>query len=68
MQQDPNLLNALRIDLADLTALHAPSGCEQPVITQLRDLFTSLVDAVTVDYMGNLTATREGPLDAPHTA
>ena len=60
MQQDRALLDALRTDLAELTALHAPSGAEQPVIARLRSLFTPLVDAITVDHMGNLTATREG--------
>ncbi len=68
MQHDRQLLDALRADLAELTALHAPSGAEQPVIARLRSLFTPLVDAVTVDHMGNLTATREGPADAPHIA
>lgn len=66
MQQDRELLDALRADLAELTALHAPSGAEQPVIARLRSLFTPLVDAITVDHMGNLTATREGASDAPH--
>ncbi len=66
MQQDCHLLNALRIDLAELTALHAPSGAEQPVIARLRDLFTPLVDEVSVDHMGNLTAMRKGPQDGPH--
>jgi hypothetical protein len=66
MQQDADLLDALYTDLAELTALHAPSGSEQPVIARLRDLFTPLVDAVAVDHMGNLTATREGPQGAPH--
>ncbi len=31
------------------------------MIGRLSDLFTPLVDAVTVDHMGNLTATRDGP-------
>src|SRR5437667_9580278 len=66
MQQVQELLDALRTDLAELTALHAPSGAEQPVIARLRDLFAPLVDAVSVDHMGNLTATREGPPGAPH--
>src|SRR5256884_4781255 len=66
MQQDQEILDALRTDLAELTALHAPSGAEQPVIARLRDLFAPLVDAVSVDHMGNLTATREGPPGAPH--
>lgn len=66
MQQDRDLLEALRIDLAELTALHAPSGAEQPVIAQLRNLFTPLVDEVVIDHMGNLTATRKGPQDGPH--
>jgi putative aminopeptidase len=66
MQQDTDLLNALRTDLAELTALHAPSGAEQSVIARLRDLFTPLVDAVSIDHMGNLTATREGSPGAPH--
>ena len=58
----------VQADLAELTALQAPSGSEQPVIARLRDLFTPLVDTVTVDHMGNLTATREGPEPqaAPH--
>lgn len=59
-------LQGLRADLAELTALHAPSGAEQPVIARLRDLFTGLADTVAVDYMGNLTATIEGPAGAPH--
>ncbi len=66
MEYDPKLLEALRRDLADLTALHAPSGAEQPVIVRLRELFTPLVDRVAVDHMGNLPATREGPTGAPH--
>ena len=57
---------ALHADLGDLTSLHAPSGAEQPVIARLRDLFTPLVDGVAVDHMGNLTAWREGPPEAPH--
>src|SRR5258708_22703329 len=66
MQQNADLLDALRTDLAELTALHVPSGSEQGVMARLRDLFTPLVDAVAVDHMGNLTATREGPQGAPH--
>ncbi len=66
MQQDYDILDALRTDLAELTALHAPSGAEQPVIARLRNLFTPLVDAVTVDHMGNLTATRDSPQGGPH--
>src|SRR5579875_2538538 len=59
-------LAGLRADLAELTALHAPSGAEQPVIARLHELFTPLAAAVAVDHMGNLTATREGPAGAPH--
>ena len=66
MQHDRELLDALRSDLAELTALHAPSGAEQPVIARLRNLFTPLADIITVDHMGNLTATREGPQGAAH--
>lgn len=66
MQQDQEIFDALRADLAELTALHAPSGSEQPVIARLRDLFTPLVDSVSVDHMGNLTATREGPQGSSH--
>src|SRR5436190_18037502 len=66
MKQDQEIFDALRADLAELTALHAPSGAEQPVIARLRDLFAPLVDAVSVDHMGKLTATREGPPGAPH--
>lgn len=60
MPQDADLLTSLRSDLAELTALHAPSGAEQPVIARLRDLFAPLVDTISVDHMGNLTAMREG--------
>jgi putative aminopeptidase FrvX len=63
---DRDMIDALRADLAELTALHAPSGSEQPVIVRLRDYFTPLVDAIDIDHMGNLTATREGPEGAPH--
>jgi putative aminopeptidase FrvX len=66
VQHDPQLLASLRQDLADLTALHAPSGAEQPVIARLKELFQPLVDQVAVDHMGNLTATRDGPPGAPH--
>ena len=66
MQQDQEIFDALRADLAELTAMHAPPGAEQPVIARLRDLFTPLVDSVRVDHMGNLTATREGPPGSPH--
>ena len=65
-QFDHDLITTLRADLAELTALHAPSGAEQPVIARLRDKFTPLVDHVHIDHMGNLTATREGPPDTPH--
>jgi putative aminopeptidase len=66
MQQEQEIFDALQADLAELTALHAPSGAEQPVIARLRDLFSPLVDAVGVDHIGNLTATREGPQGSPH--
>ena len=66
MHTPPNLLDALRSDLAALTALHAPPGAEQPVIARLCDLFRPLTDTVEIDHMGNLTATRSGPPDAPH--
>ena len=42
MQPDTDLLDALRTDLAELTALHAPSGAEQAVIARLRDLAAAL--------------------------
>src|SRR6266480_7021515 len=66
MQQEQEIFDTLRTDLAELTALHAPSGAEQPVIARLRDLFTPLVDSVTIDHIGNLTATREGPPGGLH--
>lgn len=66
MENDPGLLDALQADLAELTALHAPSGCEQPVIARLRQLFQPYVESVEVDHMGNLTAMRAGPPGAPH--
>ena len=66
MTLDDEFLATLSADLATLTALHATSGAEQPVVAQLRDLCAPLADAVTVDHMGNLTATRDGPGDAPH--
>jgi endoglucanase len=66
MPDDADTIASLRADLARLTALHAPSGAEQPVIAGLRELFTPLVDSVAVDHMGNLTATREGVVAGPH--
>jgi putative aminopeptidase FrvX len=66
MQPDTDLLDALRTDLAELTALHAPSGAEQAVIARLREPFAPLVDVVSVDPMGNLSATREGLPWTPH--
>lgn len=66
MHIDPGLLDALQVDLAELTALHAPSGCEQPVIARLRQLLRPYVEHVDVDHMGNLTAMRAGPPDTPH--
>jgi endoglucanase len=66
MADDAAQLRALRDDLAELTSLHAPSGAEQPVVARLRELFAPLVDSVAIDHMGNLTATRDGPADAPH--
>ena len=66
MPIDDNLLAALRADLAALTALHAPSGAEQPVIARLRELFAPRTDEpVSIDGMGNLTARRHGQADAP---
>ncbi|MDQ6662010.1 MAG: M42 family metallopeptidase [Chloroflexota bacterium] len=66
MQQEFDVMSTLRTDLAALTALHAPSGSEQPVIAYLRDLFTPLSDTVAIDHMGNLTATCEGAQNTPH--
>jgi endoglucanase len=66
MQHDGDVIEALRSDLAALTALHAPAGAEQPVIARLRDLFQPLVDTIEIDHMGNLTATIEGEAGAPH--
>ena len=50
-------LEALRADLADLTALHGVSGSEHSVVARLRDLFAPLVSDVSIDHMGNLAAT-----------
>jgi putative aminopeptidase FrvX len=66
MEHDPEELARLRADLASLTALHAPSGAEQPVIALLSELCAPFVDRVEVDRLGNLTAVREGPSGAPH--
>src|SRR5579884_2299508 len=66
MQYNPDEIETLRVDLAELTGLHAPSGAEQPVVARLRGLFAPLVDRVQVDHMGNLTATREGSVGAPY--
>lgn len=63
---DRLLLESLRTDLAELTALHAPSGAEQPVIAHLRTRLAPLVETLAVDHMGNLTATRQGPPGGPH--
>ncbi len=65
MEQD-RVLEALRADLADLTALHGVSGAEQPVVARLRDLFAPLVNELAIDHMGNLAATIAGPEGAPH--
>src|SRR5215469_14908232 len=62
----PEELEALRADLAELTALHGPSGAEGLVIGRLRELFAPLVEEVSVDHMGNLTATRRGAADKTH--
>jgi putative aminopeptidase FrvX len=66
MEHDHGSMDALRADLAELTALHGPSGSEQPVIARLRDRFAPLCAGVAVDHMGNLVATLEGPPGAPH--
>ena len=66
MEHDQDSMDALRADLAELTALHGPSGSEQPVIARLRDRFAPLCDGVAVDHMGNLVATLGGPPGAPH--
>lgn len=66
MPEQPTLIESLKADLAALTALHAPSGAEQPVIARLRDLFTPLAQEVAVDHMGNLTATLGEPASGPH--
>jgi putative aminopeptidase len=66
MNQEQELYDTLRADLAELTALHAAPGAEQPVIARLRELFRPLVDSVSVDHMGNLTATREGTQGGPY--
>ena len=67
MEQDNSAaIEALRRDLAELTALHAPSGSEQPVIARLYELLVPLTSQLHIDYMGNLSATLEGPASAPH--
>lgn len=66
MKQNSSVIEALRTDLAELTALHAPSGAEQPVVARLRELFTPLAQEVAVDHMGNLTATLKGSEEGPH--
>lgn len=66
MMQEDDVLAALYEDLAALTALHGPSGAEQPVIARLSELFAPLADEVAIDHMGNLTATRQGPAGVPH--
>ena len=50
MQQDRELLDALRADLAELTALHAPSGAEQPVIARLRSLDPKVTAIICSGY------------------
>lgn len=55
----------IRALLQDLTALHAVSGHEQPVVRYLADRLRPLADEVEVDRFGNVTATRRGPEGAP---
>ncbi|HEV2461752.1 MAG TPA: M20/M25/M40 family metallo-hydrolase [Ktedonobacterales bacterium] len=66
MEQPPAELEGFQADLAALTSLHGVSGYETNVIRWLRDRFAPYVDAVTIDPLGNLIATRAGPAEAPH--
>ncbi len=52
--------------LAELTALDAPTGFEEPVLRHARDRLATLADTVETDIRGNLYATRRGTdPDAP---
>ncbi|MBM7580985.1 M42 family metallopeptidase [Jeotgalibacillus terrae] len=51
--------------LEQLTALHGPSGHEQPVSKWVRDTVKPLVDEVKVDALGNVIAVKKGARQGP---
>ena len=63
--QPESLKNRLRAEIADLAALHGPSGREQAVVAALAERVRPLAQSARVDRMGNLLADCGGPPDAP---
>lgn len=55
-----SLKGELKQTLRKLTALDGVAGQEMAVVRWLRDRLTPLADVVTVDRMGNVTATKRG--------
>lgn len=51
--------------LKRLSALQGPSGFEQPVTSFIKEKVTSISDEVTVDGIGNVTATLKGNKPGP---
>lgn len=66
MGADAGLKAQLKETLRELTALDGVAGQETAVVRWLRDRFAPLADAVTVDRMGNVVATRRGDAVGPH--
>ncbi len=57
---DGTSLDRLRRRLAELTALDAPVGFEEPVQQRVRDWLRPVVETVEIDVRGNLYARRPG--------
>jgi endoglucanase len=51
--------------LADLTALDAPTGFEEPVLSVVRERLRGCCDAVEMDARGNIYGTLNAPGDEP---
>ena len=60
-----SLKSRLQTEIAELAAVHGPSGREQAVVAALNARVRPLAQSVRVDRMGNLLADCGGPPDAP---